>query len=656
LAVSGLTAIVFALVVPQFRLLLDEVYSAVPPPTQFLLWIYDTVGPAILPCLAAIAVLLLVVRMFGGPARWRRLMWGIPIFGRLFSWSGTSELARLLKILLRQDIPLPEALRLSSEGVHDANVSLAALALAADVESGSTLHDALIHTARLPASMIPVVRWGETTDNLPDALQAASEMFDGRVRLRALWLTTVLPPLTFILVGVLILIVVGCLFLPLLSLIRMLTSFAPVTGGQQAAYEAVGTGLFSLVILGASLLLAVKIAYVRRRATGDDAMVLALTIAGWGLLLLGFLGTMCFLAFPLGFFFSLVTMVVFAMAVAKFRGSERRSLLWVLAVSAERGLPLAPAARAFAAERADEQGRRAMRLADLLEAGVPLPEAFDRSGNRLPTDACLAVRVGSQTHDMGSWMKQVAQDRNQINPVWQTLYEKSLYLVILLVVAGVNFAFLGFKVMPTYEKIFQDFDTPLPAMTMAAIGVSSWFAGFGVLVLPLVLLLIGVCGIGVFYYMGWMWWEPPLLHWFTRRIHSANIMRSLSHTLTQDMPLPESLDLLRRCYPKAHIRSRLDRACVRVQQGSQWCDALRRSGLITKADAAVLRAAQRVGNLPWALREMASSSVRRLTYRITALHRVAYPMIVIALALPIAWCAVAFVLPLAQLVENLSHG
>lgn len=656
LVVSGLTAMVFALVVPQFRLLLGEFQNTIPPPTQFLLWIYDTVGPAILPCLTTVAVLLFAVRVLGGRARWRRLLWGFPVFGRLFSWSGTSELARLLKILLRQNIPLPDALRLSSEGVHDAHVSVAAEALAGEVASGRTLHDALIGTARLPESMIPVVRWGEKSNNLPDALQATSEMFEGRIRQRTLWLTSVLPPLTFILVGVLILIVVGCLFLPLLSLISALTTFPPVTGGQRAAYDTVGTGLFCLVILGASLLFAVKIAYVRRRATGDDALVLALTIAGWGLLLLGFLGTMCFLAFPLGFVFSLVTMVIVAMAVARFRGSQRRSLLWVLAVSAERGLPLGPAARAFAAERADEPGRRALRLAELLEAGVPLPEALDRSGNRLPTDARLAASVASQTQDLGGLLKQVADDRHQINPVWQTLYEKSLYLVLLMVVASLNFAFLVIKVLPTYEKIFDDFQTPLPGVTVAAIGASRLFHHFGALLIPFYLLLIGICGIGVFYYMGWLWWEPPLLHLFTRRIHSANIMRSLSHTLRQDMPLTASLDLLRQCYPKAHVRSRLAAACRRVEQGGNWCETLRRSGLITKSDAAVLQAAQRVGNLPWALSEMADSNVRRLAYRITALHRVAYPMIVIAFALTIGWYAMAFVLPLAQLVENLSRG
>src|SRR5687768_1437867 len=49
--------------------------------------------------------------------------------------------------------------------------------------------------------------------------------------------------------------------------------------------------------------------------------------------------------------------VITLMAIRQYGASERRSLLWLLAISAERGLPLPIAARAFAKERSDGIGR-----------------------------------------------------------------------------------------------------------------------------------------------------------------------------------------------------------------------------------------------------------------------------------------------------------
>ena len=59
--------------------------------------------------------------------------------------------------------------------------------------------------------------------------------------------------------------------------------------------------------------------------------------------------------------------------VRKRRASQRSGLLWLLAISAERSMPLGPAIAAFAAEQGGSFARRAKRLAELLVAGTPLP-------------------------------------------------------------------------------------------------------------------------------------------------------------------------------------------------------------------------------------------------------------------------------------------
>jgi len=90
--------------------------------------------------------------------------------------------------------------------------------LASDGRAGT-----LAATRRLPASLRPILGWGERTGQLAEACQLASEMFEGRVQLRAELLRTLLPFGLFLAVGNLALFLLLALYMPMLGLITSLT-------------------------------------------------------------------------------------------------------------------------------------------------------------------------------------------------------------------------------------------------------------------------------------------------------------------------------------------------------------------------------------------------------------------------------------------------
>jgi type II secretory pathway component PulF len=107
-------------------------------------------------------------------------------------------------------------------------------------------------------------------------------------------------------------------------------------------------------------------------------------------------------------------------------------------------------------------------------------------------------------------------------------------------------------------------------------------------------------------------------------------------------------------YPQANIRRKLSYVGVDIHRGGDWCESLRRHGLIKRADMAVLKAAQRVGNLPWAMHEMADSNRRRLAYRLNALVQLAYPPVIICVGLIVMFIVVALFYPLITLIQRLA--
>lgn len=190
--------------------------------TRFLVWFQHAGIGLVLGSLGAILAAAILLRLLGGAARWRRIVSTVPLVGVLWYWSGVAEFVRLLAVLVEQGVPLPESLRLAAAAVGDANMREVSDALAAGVERGDGLSQLMAATSRLPASLVPIVRWGERASQLPEAFRVAADMFEGRLQMRAELVRTILPPLIFVFVACGVLLLLAGLVLPMFSLIRML--------------------------------------------------------------------------------------------------------------------------------------------------------------------------------------------------------------------------------------------------------------------------------------------------------------------------------------------------------------------------------------------------------------------------------------------------
>ena len=102
------------------------------------------------------------------------------------------------------------------------------------------------------------------------------------------------------------------------------------------------------------------------------------------------------------------------------------------------------------------------------------------------------------------------------------------------------------------------------------------------------------------------------------------------------------------------MRRKLIKVDDQAQLGESWINALYRQGIITQSDAQVLSSASEVGNLAWALRELAETSERRLAFRFQAVIETLFPLVVLSLGLFIGFVAVAFFSPLVALIGRLS--
>jgi type IV pilus assembly protein PilC len=412
--------------------------------------------------------------------------------------------------------------------------------------------------------------------------------------------------------------------------------------------------LFVLIWIGVAVLWSLRLAYRRRGAAADDSIRLILTMAGWILILVGILGT-AMQAFIFASPFSwVVILAIVMMAVGRYRSTENRTLLWCLAAAAERGIPLEQAARAYAMERSDELGIRAARLAELLEGGTPLSLALADTRVRLPLDALVAVRVGIETGDLGTALATVGKHDDDADMLLRSIFEKVFYLgVVANVLVGI-LTFIMLKIVPVYAKMFEEFELDLPKMTQLLVFISDYIVNYWFLFFPFSIFLPLFLFVGTLHYIGWLPRNLPFVNWFVLRLDGALVMRCLALSIKQQRPLTEMIWLLTKLYPKTSVRKRLLRAGQALNNGENWCQALRQAKLIRSSDAAILTAAERSGNLEWALEEMADSSIRRLAYRLRLALNVLFPAVLFVFGMFIGFVVISLFMPLLSLIQGLS--
>ena len=89
------------------------------------------------------------------------LLYRIPMLGPVLRCGHLAQFGRLMNLLLGQHVPLPDALQLTAEGLRDGNLAAACRDVADEVGRGRPLCDSLAERRQFPASMIPLVQWGD---------------------------------------------------------------------------------------------------------------------------------------------------------------------------------------------------------------------------------------------------------------------------------------------------------------------------------------------------------------------------------------------------------------------------------------------------------------------------------------------------------------
>lgn len=211
-------------VVPQFEEIFKAFGSALPAPTQLLIYVSNFLRKwySIAIIIGGIIGLIAALRLYGSTPMGRynldAVKLRIPVFGDLFRKVAISRATRTLSTLTRSGVAILQAMEIVERTAGNEVYAKAIRDAAEGVRNGETLAEPLMRSGVFPAMVTRMISVGEKTGALEGMLMKIADFYDSEVKATVDSLTSLIEPLLIAMMGIVVGGIVIALFMPILEL------------------------------------------------------------------------------------------------------------------------------------------------------------------------------------------------------------------------------------------------------------------------------------------------------------------------------------------------------------------------------------------------------------------------------------------------------
>ena len=222
LVAGGIIVFLLAYVVPQVTRIFSETNQALPLATRILLGVSSFLAQAwwLILLGGALSVLggLRLLRVPAWRTRYDRFMLRLPWVGRLIQRLSVARFARTLSTLLASGVPILTGLKIVTHLMNNSLLREVVETARTSVQEGESLAAPLRRSGLFPSLLIQMISVGERSGELEVMLSRAADAYDEEVTTALARVTSLLEPLTIIVMGGVVLFIVLAILLPIFQL------------------------------------------------------------------------------------------------------------------------------------------------------------------------------------------------------------------------------------------------------------------------------------------------------------------------------------------------------------------------------------------------------------------------------------------------------
>jgi type IV pilus assembly protein PilC len=209
-ALALVTVVILAgFVLPRFRTFFASLNAQLPLAPRILLGIADFVlsrrGVAVLGgVLALVLIVLLALQTNAGRYAKDRILLSLPLIGSTVRYALVERFCRVLASMAAAGVPLPDALNVATESVHNRVFVRSLARVNQEMLEGHGLAVPLSRTRLFPGTAARMIRVGEETGSLETQLEVTARFYESELDYRLKRLTSLFEPAIIIGVGLVV--------------------------------------------------------------------------------------------------------------------------------------------------------------------------------------------------------------------------------------------------------------------------------------------------------------------------------------------------------------------------------------------------------------------------------------------------------------------
>jgi len=218
----AITAVLFIKVIPVFTDVFSGFAITLPTPTLIMIKLSDIVKQYFLIWIISMGIIGFLVKRYAATEKGRLIFDGIllklPVFGLLFKKVAISKFARTLSTLLKSGVPILACLDIVSKTCGNRVFEVAVEAAQNGIREGESIAAPLAKSKVFPPMVVKMISIGEKSGEIEKMLGKIADFYDEQVDAAVSALTSLIEPLIIAFLGILIGVIVICMFLPIFQI------------------------------------------------------------------------------------------------------------------------------------------------------------------------------------------------------------------------------------------------------------------------------------------------------------------------------------------------------------------------------------------------------------------------------------------------------
>ncbi|MCH9655039.1 MAG: type II secretion system F family protein [Planctomycetes bacterium] len=294
-----------------------------------------------------------------------------------------------------------------------------------------------------------------------------------------------------------------------------------------------------------------------------------------------------------------------------------------------------------------------------IESGNTLSEAMAKQPKCFDNLYVNMVKAGEAGGALEVILQRLAEFKERAQSLKKKVQGAMIYPVAVITVAGLIVGFIMYWIIPKFKKIFLDFGTELPGITLLLMKISdivvSYFYLFPAIPFALFVFIkiVRKNKKGAFI-VDWISLRIPLLGKIISKSITARTCRTLGTLIASGVPILEAIVIARDTAGNMVFQRAFDTIYAAIREGETMAVPLREARIVDDIVVNMVDVGEETGALDNMLYKVADVYDEEVAVLVDALVSLLEPLMVIVLGVIVGFIVIALFMPLIKLLNDLS--